>query len=234
MLALVRGEAERVLGLDERHALPVKLFNGFVDFVPTVAERREAEALAPVAEVGRDHKEVLRLGEMLCKELAIFGLVRLGERADQHRHEQEVLALHYLPDVGQVHLERVLVLVRLPRHVVEEARLPQCAARLLVNLQRADRRAVLAAGRERAARAVNVVARPEKEDAANATRVDVLVRPRSRRPRVGVARVRRDDGARLAARDLRLAQPARELAGELRAVGCVPRAGVRGAACRHP
>ena len=77
VLPLVRGEARGVLRLDERHALVVELLDRGVDLVTAIAEGREAEAPPPMAEVGRDHEEILGVGEVLGEERPIDRLVGL-------------------------------------------------------------------------------------------------------------------------------------------------------------
>ena len=168
--------------------------------------------------------------QVLGEEPAVDRLVRLGERADEDGDELEALAVHHAKEEGQVHLKRVLALVGLACHVIEVPRLAQRVARLLVDGHGPERRAVLGARGQRAARQVHVVAGPEEEDAPDAAPIDVLVRPRGSQAGVRVAGVWRDDRTRSAARGLRLAQPAGQLFCQLAAVTRVPAA----RECRAP
>lgn len=68
-----------------------------------------------MTEITRDDKQVLGIVQIRCQELAVGGLLGLGQRADQDRDDCDVvdMVLKDLVDIGQMHLDAVLVLVRL-------------------------------------------------------------------------------------------------------------------------
>lgn len=95
-------------------------------------EKREmARLLGPVAEIARNDAEGIVLGEVRREESAVRGLRGLRDRTDDDRNDRNILAVNpkvrerryagtkryspfeYLPDVREVHLQAVLVFVRL-------------------------------------------------------------------------------------------------------------------------
>lgn len=77
--------------------------------------------LLPMAKITRDDKQVLGVVQIRRQELAIDGFLNLGQSADQDRDDRDVLHMVFkdLVDIGQVHLDAVLVLIRLERHFLE-------------------------------------------------------------------------------------------------------------------
>lgn len=74
-----------------------------------------------MAEITRDDKQVLGVVEIGRQELSVGGLLGLGQGADQDRDDGDVvdMVLKDLVDIGQMHLDAVLVLVCLERHFLE-------------------------------------------------------------------------------------------------------------------
>lgn len=95
------------------------------------------KATAPMTEVRWNHKQVLGIGKIWRKEFAIhFFYVRL-QAAHQHRHYGELIlkVFHHFGDIWQMHLNRMLVDVRLHVHPLELLCCVQLSDNLRINFE---------------------------------------------------------------------------------------------------
>ena len=138
---------------------------------------RVTESGAPMAKIGGDDKQVLRIGQIFGKDPAVLGLLLHGERAHQDRDDGEpggALLLHDAGDERQLHLDRVLVLVRLLAHDLELAGVEEVLVNLLVDGEIIERRLVLDAGGHGAATQTDVVRGAQNEDPSDARGIDLI------------------------------------------------------------
>lgn len=75
-----------------KRAEMVEAVDGLPDLAaPTRLVVRVREAVAPVAEVGRDHEDGARLRQVAREQAAVLALGRAAQRAHQYRHHREVV-----------------------------------------------------------------------------------------------------------------------------------------------
>ena len=100
----------------------VEGFDGLVNLSLLVIVESVPEPLTPMTKIGRYDKERRGVVQIFCKDLTVLDLPFRGEGADQNRHNCKIsLALHEAGDVGQVHLNAVLLLVCVDGHDFEVA-----------------------------------------------------------------------------------------------------------------
>lgn len=161
------------LCLNEGHALAVEGLDALMDGTMAWWHVRVAKALAPVAEIGADDKGRLRVLQVRRQPQAILGRAHGGEGADQDRHEDKVPALHDVRNVGQMHLQAVLILVRALVHDVKAARVMQRFGSVAVDGDVAHGRGICGVGCHCAAGEIDMMGRPQQEDAADAGGVEL-------------------------------------------------------------
>jgi hypothetical protein len=177
-------------GLDGVYGLVVYVVDVLVDRgaldVGPVAKVR-----APVAEVGAHDPGVVWVLEVGGQQAAKVLLIGAAVVADEDGHDGGVVGLgrkglgHALVDVGQVHLERVLLDVVVDAlavaaadlHVGEAARVTQLLHQGVVDRQVAKGRGILGVARQGAALEVVGVRGAQHEDALRLGQVKALVGP---------------------------------------------------------
>lgn len=191
-------ERLRLERLYQVHSRLVQLLDRLVDGAARAFAVRVPEALAPMAEVGGDHEEVLRVGQVRSEDLAELPFRLEGQRADHDGDDSELVAkvLHHLGDERQLHLDAVLVLVRLQVHPLELVSLAEFPVDRLVHLQVVQRRLVDLALGECTGLQSDVVRGAQDENALHHRRTDLTEAPTCAVAAVGVASVTKGRGER--------------------------------------
>lgn len=91
VLSQILGEALRLQCLDQIHAHLVQHLDPLVDRAVRLLVVRVPEAGAPVAKVGRDDEEILRVGQVRRQDLAVRFLPVVADRADHDWHNGELV-----------------------------------------------------------------------------------------------------------------------------------------------
>mmetsp|Transcript_11651 Transcript_11651/g.29669 ORF Transcript_11651/g.29669 Transcript_11651/m.29669 type:complete len:242 (-) Transcript_11651:34-759(-) len=175
------------------HAFPVEIFDGLVDRAVGGVIVCEPEALPPVAKVRGDDEERRGAIQVPRQELAVNLLATGVDRAHQDGYKREGMPAHHVGDVGQVHLQAVLVLVDVHRHPRKLPGRRQLRAHRAIYRNVPEWGLVRRCPGHRTSSQVNMVRRPKEEDAGNLRRVDVDVAEGRRLPRVRVARMWSND-----------------------------------------
>lgn len=91
VLAQVLGEGVRIERLNDVHALLVQLLDGLVNRSAGAVIVGIAEAMAPVAKVGRYHKQIGGVHQIRGQQAAVLRLLFGIERTHQNRHNGELI-----------------------------------------------------------------------------------------------------------------------------------------------
>lgn len=98
-----------VQSLDGVHSLPIHVGNLLVDRQVTVSViRRKAESVAPMAEVGGDDEQVLRVLHVVSENVPICLLTGSRQGSDEDGDDGVATVAHDLGDEGELHLDTVL------------------------------------------------------------------------------------------------------------------------------
>lgn len=210
ILAQVLVEAGGVQLLDHVHAHPVQTSDALVDLAAhRLVIERVVEARTPVTEVGRDDKHDRRVDEVLGEDLTVQLLLGWGQAADHDGHDGELVlvVLHDLGDVGQLHLQGMLVLVHAQRQLLKVSGGLQLLVHLLVDVQVVEGRGEAGHGAEAAAAHAVVVRGAENENLFDQNRTDLAIGEGGAGPAIRVAGVRTDHGLCRTVAQLGLSQP---------------------------
>lgn len=92
VLSQILAEAFRLERFDQVHAHLVQHLDPLVDRTVRVLVIGVPEAGPPVAEVGRNDEEILRIGQVRRQDFAVRFLPVVADRADHDWHDGELVA----------------------------------------------------------------------------------------------------------------------------------------------
>jgi len=144
-------EYGRIHRRDRVHSLAIQRRNLLMNWRVIVrVVWRKAKARSPMAEVAADHKQVVRIGDVLREDLPIRRLARVAQRTDEHRDDGKRMRgapvlLHHFRDEWQLHFDGMLRFLVVRVHRLKGAGAHQLFIDLSVDVQVAERRFVAGA-----------------------------------------------------------------------------------------